>query len=44
MEKSLDKEEMLGEICFYMDIERVEIERGRVNVIDKYNCGDLEVL
>ena len=41
---SLHKQDILRQICFYIHIQTLQIHNGTVNLIDKYNCRDLQLL
>ena len=40
----LHKQDILRQICFYIQIQTLQIHTGSVNLIDKYNCRDLQLL
>ena len=44
IDNSLHKQDILRQICFYIQIQTLQIHTGTVNLIDKYNCRDLQLL
>ena len=44
IDNSLHKQDILRQICFYIHIQTLQIHTGTVNLIDKYNCRDLQLL